>query len=249
MKTTHELYKYALALLLAVMGGVSAWGQVRGDLYRNQYRNGGYNIDTDDKIIKHKPAKWYSFLNSISDEAKAMDTFDDDNTNAMIDAAMSNAEKIQAAHTYIDTIYMHKGSSIILNLPDKMNDANLNSTSYQRWYSYRTGGTFATGETGRSEVVDLLTPEVNGTFYRFGNGYVGNPIGTNMHRANFYFPTDAEFQRWFGDEHSEYRDNSWYVVACDVSVYDDFAENYRPGGSSFSVYNPYEPTLTPVAGA
>lgn len=194
--------------------------------------------------IQHKPAKWYSFLNSISDEAKRMDTFDNDDTKAMIDAVLSSGESMQAAHTYIDTIYMHKGTSIVLNLPDKMDNGSISSTSYQRWYSYRTGGTFATGETGDNNVVDLLTPDINGTFYRFGNGYVGSPIGTNMHRANFYFPTDAEYTEWFGTEHSEYRDNSWYVVACDVSLYNDFSRNYSAGGTSFSRTDPWEPTLS-----
>ena len=203
-----------------------------------------YDLSLPD--IQHKPAKWYSFLNSISDEAKKMDTFDDDDRDAMIDAVLSSTGKIQAAHTYIDTIYMHKGTSIVLNLPDKMDDRNSyqSSSSYQRWYSYRTGGTFATGETGNNAVVDLLTPDVNGTFYRFGNGYVGSPIGTNMHRANFYFPTDEEYNEWFGAEHSEYRDNSWYVVACDVSLYNDFSENYSAGGTSFSRTDPWEPTLS-----
>lgn len=191
--------------------------------------------------IQHKPAKWYSFRGRISDEAKAMDTFDD--SNEMFEAVMSSSEDIQAAHTYIDTIYMHKGTSIVLNLPDKMDNGNLSSTSYQRWYSYRTGLTFATGETGNN-VVDLLTPIDDGTFYRFGNGYVGNPIGANMHRANFYFPTDDEYKEWFEDAYGEYRDNSWYVVACDVSLYDDFAKDYSTGGTNFSATDPWEPTLS-----
>ena len=194
--------------------------------------------------IKHKPAKWYSFLESISDEAKKMDTFDDDASNAMFEAVMSSSKDIQAAHTYIDTIYMHKGTSIVLNLPDKMDNNNLSSTSYQRWYSYRTGLTFATGETRNNAVVDLLTPIDDGTFYRFGNGYVGSPIGTNMHRANFYFPNDDEYKEWFGDAYGEYRDNSWYVVACDVSLYNDFAKDYRFGGTTFSATDPREPTLS-----
>lgn len=192
--------------------------------------------------IQHKPAKWHSFRGKISDEAKAMDTFDD--SNKMFEAVMSSSEAIQAAHTYIDTIYMHKGTSIVLNLPDKMDNGNLSSTSYQRWYSYRTGLTFATGETGNNAVVDLLTPIDDGTFYRFGNGYVGSPIGTNMHRANFYFPKDGEYKEWFGDNYAQYLGNSWYVVACDVSLYNDFAKDYRFGGTTFSATDPWEPTLS-----
>lgn len=211
--------------------------------YRTSYRISEITLTAAvEASIQHKPAKWHSFRGRISNEAKAMDTFDD--SNEMFEAAMSSSEAIQAAHTYIDTIYMHKGTSIVLNLPDKMDNGNLSSTSYQRWYSYRTGLTFATGETGNNAVVDLLTPIGDGTFYRFGNGYVGNPIGANMHRANFYFPTDAEYQKWFGDAYGEYRDNSWYVVACDVSLYNDFAEDYSVEGTTFSATDPWEPTLS-----
>lgn len=252
MKITN-IYKTTAALIFLMVAALwpaaEAWGQVTGNQYQNSYTyNTGTNwrpnyvtVTTSDKAIQHKAAKWYSFRGKISDEAKAMDTFDD--SNKMFEAVMSSSEAIQAAHTYIDTIYMHKGTSIVLNLPDKMDNGNLSSTSYQRWYSYRTGLTFATGETGNN-VVDLLTPRDDGTFYRFGNGYVGNPIGANMHRANFYFPTDTEYQNWFGDAYGGYRDNSWYVVACDVSLYKDFAENYRLGGTNFSATDPWEPTLS-----
>lgn len=242
-----DMYKKTAALIFLMVAALwpaaEAWGQEYGDRYQSSYGHGWNAVTTSNKEIQHKAAKWHSFRGKISDEAKAMDTFDD--SNKMFEAVMSSSEAIQAAHTYIDTIYMHKGTSIVLNLPDKMDNNNLSSTSYQRWYSYRTGLTFATGETGNNAVVDLLTPiGNNGTFYRFGNGYVGNPIGANMHRANFYFPTDDEYKEWFEDAYGEYRDNSWYVVACDVSLYDDFAKDYSTGGTTFSATDPWEPTLS-----
>ena len=38
MRATHEIYKYALAVLLALAGGANVWGQaVTGDRYEDNY--------------------------------------------------------------------------------------------------------------------------------------------------------------------------------------------------------------------
>ena len=129
MKTTHELYKYALALLLAVMGGVSAWGQVTGNRYRDKY---GWNFNTSNQTIRHKPAKWYDLRESLglSEAAKDMDTFNDEEpmfemSNAF--AGILSQKDIQAAHTSVDTIYMRRGTSITLVLPDRQTSSGLTS--------------------------------------------------------------------------------------------------------------------------
>ena len=188
--------------------------------------------------IKHKPAKWYDIRDNIgmSQAAKDMDTFDDDEKmfspedNPFI--ANYPEKEIQAAHTYIDTIYMHKGTSITLTLPDYLN-SNFSIKSYQRWYSFRTGKTFETRyhEDNPEEVWDLLTPtDLGDDVYRLKNGYVGNPLkaGNPAYKMDFYFPTDEEFGLWFNtsiDGNTPGRDNNWYVVACDVSTYKDYTSD------------------------
>ena len=191
-----------------------------------------------DKTIKHKPAKWYNIRENIemSQAAKDMDTFDDNKKmfspedNPFI--ANYPEKEIQAAHTYIDTIYMHKGTSITLTLPDYLN-SNFSIKSYQRWYSFRTGKTFETRyhEDKPEKVWDLLTPtDLDDDVYRLKNGYVGNPLkaGNPAYKMDFYFPTDEEFGPWFNtsiDGNTPGGDNNWYVVACDVSTYKDYTSD------------------------
>ena len=101
---------------------------------------------------------------------------------------------------------------------------------------------------------DLLTP-ISGTAYRFANGYVGCPLSDKVVQAmNFYYPTNTEFEEWFPQAAGNPNlDNDWYVVACDVSGYTDFTENY-PGSdpinnqedwaARFRSNGFYEPTLS-----
>ena len=199
--------------------------------------------------IKHKPAKWYDIRDNIgmSQAAKDMDTFDD---NKKMFSPEDNPyienypeEEIQAAHTYIDTIYMHPGKSVTLTLPDKLNDVSVRG--YQRWYSFRTDGTYRTKNTGDDEVWDLLTPK-QGTSYRFTNGYVSKPIDKSddgTYQMEFYFPTSTEFSQWF-DNSSSFGGN-WFVVACDVSGYNDYTADFTDASSESDFLEKYyEPTLT-----
>lgn len=185
--------------------------------------------------IKHKPAKWHDLRGSYSNESTG-DTFSekekmfDLKDNPLIVA--SNLDPIQATHTMIDTIYMHKGTSITLTLPDYLN-SNFSIKSYQRWYSFRTDKTFETRyhESDPAKVWDLLTPtDLGDDVYRLKNGYVGNPLkaGNPAYKMDFYFPTDGQFKEWFETDiegNTPGRDNNWYVVACDVSTYKDFSES------------------------
>lgn len=197
--------------------------------------------------INHKPAKWYD-LRGENTNASTGDTFSQDEEwftpkdNEFIENYP--VQQIQAAHTYIDTIYMHPGTSVDLTLPDKLNDVSVRG--YQRWYSFRTDGTYRTKNTGSDKVWDLLTPTV-GTSYRFANGYVSKPIDTNAngtYQMKFYFPTSGEFNEWF-DNSSDF-DGNWFVVACDVSGYNDYTETFNKTTSSESNFlkTLYEPTLT-----
>lgn len=201
-------------------------------------------VDYSNVTIHHKAAKWFDLRSNISEAAKNMDTFNDE-------TAWYSGPKgdIQASHVYMDTIYVHKGTSVTLAVPDRLSNSSV--VSYQRWYSYRTDGTFRTQNTGSDEVWDLLTP-AGSTPCRFTNGYVGKPLTTSdVMDMKFYVPTDEEFEAWFGETAAQTFDNNYYLVGCDVSGYTDFTKNYSDysGSSTFYPSNQsdgltYEPTLT-----
>lgn len=219
------------------------------------------SVRSSQTTIHHKPAKWYDRRDRISQAARDMDSFSDDEPWFNLD--LSSAEgQIQAAHTYIDTIYVHKGDVVPLYIPDVYRRSstekitNISSSSYQRWYSYRTGQTFELNnkEDGR---YDLLTPRDGQTIYRFANGYVGQPVNSKgngnysnaAYQMDFYYPTDEQFNRWIGSGSGI--DNNWYVVACDVSSYTDFTPEYNDQSQSSTFFpssnadgKVYEPTLT-----
>ena len=124
--------------------------------------------------ITHKHAKWFELREELSPAAKSLDTFDDD-IKMFTDASSGSVTKeIQATHVYIDTIYMHRGTSVQLNLPDRMNRSSVNA--YQRWYSYRRDANFSTGQTGDNAINDLLTPVDGKKAYKLAYGYVGSPL-------------------------------------------------------------------------
>lgn len=209
-------------------------------LYSNVINTTPYEETT----IHHKAAKWFDLRSNISEAAKNMDTFNDE--TVWYSGPKGN---IQASHVYMDTIYVHKGTSVTLAVPDRLSNSSV--VSYQRWYSYRTDGTFRTQNTGRNEVWDLLTP-VGTTPYRFANGYVGKPLTTaDVMDMRFYVPTDEEFEAWFGETASQTFDNNYYLVGCDVSGYTDFTKSYSDASGSSTFYPSnqsdgltYEPTLT-----
>ena len=210
--------------------------------------------------IQHKSAKWFDLKAQFNLSPSVLGSFSYDEPR--FDAIMSNDQKIQATHTYIDTIYMHKGEKITLALPTKSTTGYASSSSaqtYQRWYSYRTVGTFETNHktsTSGKTVYDLLTPNTGNPSggvpaYRFENGYVGRPMGAILQAMDFYYPTDQEFKDWFPNTKV---DNNWFVVACDVSGYTDFSEHFTSKGSTgqslqsltrdFEKSEWFEPTLS-----
>ncbi len=184
--------------------------------------------------IKHKPAKWFDLRDDLGLNPQSLGSFDYE--TQMFDAEKSmSGNEIQAAHTYIDTIYMHKGESVLLTLPTKSGTGIGGSSSaqtYQRWYSYRTDGTFELEDKNTNNidgVVDLLTPHGATNVYRFANGYVGRPLGDIAEGMDFYYPRDDQFDAWF-PKSSASVDNDWFVVACDVSGYTDFTQDFESAG-------------------
>lgn len=238
MKYKHNLYTF-LILFCAMFVAQNVVAQVKGDKY---------NETNASVTITHKAAKWFNLRSGISDAAKAMDTFDDETKMFTL---QDGTTEVQAAHTYLDTIYVHKGTSVSLEIPDKLG-TNYSIKSYQRWHSFRTDGTYRTKNTDKDQVWDLLTPAdgISGTSYRYANGYVGYPKEANLYKVNFYVPTDEEFKAWFGEDAAKKYDNNFYLVACDVSSYTDYTKNFDRESSSKSSFAPqadgntYEPTLT-----
>ena len=203
--------------------------------------------------IQSKRAKWFDIASDLNLSSQSLGTFDAD--QEYFNAAMSaGSNRIQAAHTYIDTIYVHKGTTVNLQIPTQSDGGSASTPTYQRWYSYRTMGTFETNH--EDGVFDLLVPaSSDASVYRFTNGYVGAPLGSVANSMNFYYPTNTEFSQWFPDAS---QDNDWFVVACDVSGYTDFSQDFNSKGNNgtvtkdniiaqcardFRENNWYEPTL------
>lgn len=233
MKTKNFYIKalsvWALSFLLP-MGG---WGQTISNTYQ-------------DSEVQHKKAKWYTMRNNISQAAKDMDTFDDTNHYY---ANPYTGDSIQSAHTYYDTLYVRKGSEVELTLPvvpaSYSPGGNLSARSYQRWYNFVTESTlsYTEGSDGNRRTYDLLEPAKNS--YRFANGYVGGHSvnGTDLGRATFTYPTDADYETYAIKNGSA--GNNYYIIACDASGYIDFTENFNSGnGGSFLKGGFWEPTLS-----
>lgn len=175
----------------------------------------------------------------------------------------SNTDSVQATHTYVDTLYVKKGTSARLVLPI-IRELGLNYESagaYFRWYSYRTQSSFSfthNDSEGNPADYDLLklktarwvesdNPLTDHLPYKSKSGYYSGVQFGETHPdyhynvAEFYYPTDEEFDEWIkpqmqpGDE--SYINNRWYVIACDVSSYMD-------GTADSTANSIVEPTLS-----
>lgn len=206
-----------------------SWGQV--DYY-----------DYEGREIQTKAAKWHDLQKEF--QISAADRFDG------VEFWEIAGGKVQGAHTSVDTLYVHAGTQIPLSLPDKLG-GEYSIQTYQRWYDIRRLSTFKTDNTvpNWNHKDLLISSRVSG--YRFKNGYVGSPLtGTNVNSVlddmYFYYPTDSEFKIMFRNPDSNL-DNKYYLVACDVSGYNDYTEKYNKQtshSSSFLDDGFWEPTLS-----
>lgn len=236
-----QIYKKKILFLVsAILCVSSALGQTIYNTYQNY-------------SVQHKyPNKWYTIRNNsgMSQASKDMDTFDDETSSFKNTYIDTDIQDIQAAHTYIDTLYVRKGESVTLYLPLISNGLNqLSAQAYQRWYNFITEGTFS--YTSRHTTYDIV--KFNNNAYRFKNGYVGGVNtglgnnGTNyLDRITFTYPTDAQYntrvQNGFNNGSAG---NKYYIVACDASGYTDFTRSFSSGNGGSFRYNGYiEPTLS-----
>ena len=235
MKTNNILCKVLSAAALLCCFHTAA-AQTIDDGYRNY-------------AIQHKQAKWYGMRSKISEAARAMDTFKDDEpwfTNP------HTGTQIQATHVYYDTLYVRKGQSVELTLPlvpsgfdGTSGDQNRSSArAYQRWYNFMTEKPFSYTSRWGTAYDDILEPTHNCRVY--SNGYVAGMSVSNdiMARVTFHYPTDAQYNNYVNNDFDNgSAGNNYYLVACDASGYLDFT---RDGSKDdFSNNNGwYEPTLS-----
>ncbi|MCD8291471.1 MAG: hypothetical protein LUC91_08225 [Prevotella sp.] len=224
---------------------------VTGDVtYNGTYPTVYEGNETANATVQHKRAKWYDIrTNKGYDES---DTFgkDDDTETGMEGKVklIDNNTLVQAAHVYVDTIYMVKGTSMTILLPSTKSANNSSISNYFRWYNYRNDNNFYCGgnTVGSSNGEDLLTPSSGYIGWRFANGYVSGTLNYQTSNINssdtysqtytlrqvtFYYPTDDEFSNISSSLGQS--DNGYYAVACDVSIYSDFEEVSQYGGADF----------------
>ncbi len=219
---------------------VIIWVLLLFPLQKSWGQNGGYQ-DYGSYSIQTKAAKWHDLQKEY--QISAADRFEG------VEFWEIAGGKVQGAHTSVDTLYVHAGTQIPLSLPDKLDDYSIKT--YQRWYDIRRLSTFKTDNIVYSWNHEdlLISSRVRG--YRFQNGYVGSPLtGTNANSVlddmYFYYPTDSEFKTMFRNPDSNL-DNKYYLVACDVSGYNDYTETYNKQtshSSSFMYGGFWEPTLS-----
>ncbi|MCD8202868.1 MAG: hypothetical protein LUD48_04440, partial [Prevotella sp.] len=230
------------------------------DETRGGYQTSYASEDVTEAEVNHKAGRWYQ--DGIISQSASDDDFDSDNSMF----ALANSTKLQVTHTYVDTIYLKKGTSIDLVIPNVDSDAaeNASMNNYYRWFNYLNDKNFFVGNGiyGKGATnYDLLTKGSESyNAWTFGNGYVsgllnttstntsGNGETNTLRKVTFYYPTDDEYVMYIKSRNLEDfngQDNSYYAVACDLSNYTDFAETFTAGkGSDFSADNDYyEPTL------
>ncbi len=213
------------------------------DEYLN-YMDGNQVSNAD---VLHKKAKWYEVRERTAG-TEYNDNFDEDNPWT----TLANGTQVQAAHEMVDTIYMLKGTSMDILIPQTRLNSTCAVNNYFRWYNYLNDKNFYCGDdnTGLGsdgDIFDLVTPVPYSTYditaYRFSNGYVAglfnnsstNDISGNTENAytqtlreiSFYYPTDDEFSAISNTIGQTY--NSYYAIACEGSMYNDFStDEYVP---------------------
>ena len=214
---------------------VIIWVLLLFPLQKSWGQNGRY-LDYEGEI-RTKAAKWHDLQKEF--QISAADRFDS------VEFWEIAGGKVQGTHTSVDTLYVHAGTTLLLSLPDRHGGAYSIQT-YQRWYDIRRLSTFKTVREGNNwEHSDLLMPE-RGNGYRFKNGYVGSPLTTVLDNMYFHYPTKADFERMFPGNTDPNLDNNYYLVACDVSGYNDYTEKYDKQTSHQSRFEDgcWEPTLS-----
>ncbi len=198
--------------------------------------------------VEHKDAKWYGLREGHSYD----DDFSDGEGNKRVTTKVGSVP-LQNTHVYVDTIYMRKGTSIDLVMPTQDPSSSSSKTkSYNRWFNYLNDQSYYCGghKVDGGSRLNLLTPaSTSMKAWRFENGYVTGYMNSQysgasvytLYKVSFYYPTDDEYVDLSGlDNFKDLENgNAYYAVACDLSVYTDFAEYEKTqgGGTDFG-YTP-----------
>lgn len=164
--------------------------------------HGYYNV-----TVTHRTTKWKNLHESITqdDSFNSCEWFDSSNSSVF-----EGIEHMQPAHHYTDTIYMKKGETRTLVLPDRNTDATtyaeINNKSYQRWYDYKTDGLIGALRPKPADENNLIPIK---------NGFLALPY-QQLADDNQYTPTPYQIDFTY----PENGDDS-YIIACDVSNYID----------------------------
>ncbi len=245
----HSYTRVATLLLFLFLACTGAKAQdTKNTAYNTTYN--GTNVTS--VSITHKHPKWTQYH-----EGKGYnDTY---NETDMV--TLEKGKQVQAANTYVDTIYMHKGTTTTLILPYRTQNEEVSIYKYHRWYDYRTDGSFfcqwkhSSGDPTNNLLVPHYYDDDGMTGCRFANGYVlidggqKNNNGTNingkaMSEMDFYYPTDEEYESMTFSDYFIKTDNNYYIVACDVSIYEDFKADNDGTEATFGADNDWcEPTL------
>lgn len=245
MRTKKNIYIYIILPLLAFCFLPKAWGQAE-QKYNDQYITNS---------IQSKAAKWYDLRKVNGLTPTRDDKFDKGSGYVEMNWSGTGNKTIQATHELVDTIYMHKGSSITLQLSDRTGnnapdpDQGHSIQTYQRWYNFRTGKNLRLKTPVGKGINDLLMPMNNvKPPYILANGYIGKPLASASLEMTFHYPT----QEGYNDNNTDINpDNNEYLIACDVSSYTDYTATFdrqTSANSSFPSKNGqpvfYEPTLS-----
>ncbi len=157
-----------------------------------------------DVKVTHKPTKWRALHNDVTG-----DSFDDCEWFTSTNSSVQGDLQMQPAHHYTDTIYMKKGETRTLVLPDRNTNAteyaNINNKSYQRWYDYKTDGLLGALRPKKADENNLI-PIRNGFLALPYQQINGNQNTPTPYQIDFTYPEDGEDS---------------YIIACDVSNYID----------------------------
>lgn len=253
MRSRKNIYIQVIVFALAFAFFPKTWGQTTRGGTADDY----YNSTNKDKSIAFKQqTKWHDLRNMDGLKPTRNDKFDND-TKTFTLTKDGQSGSIQASHLFIDTIYVHEGTTLQLTLPDRASGGSNSIQSYRRWYNMRTGKTFRLQEdlsTDEDYIIDLLYPtgSVENSDYnkprRFSNGYIFQPMITSEHLSiNFYYPTTEQYNKFPGDLNIN-PDNKEYLIACDVSGYTDYTDNFAIDTSAKSIFGQngtyHEPTLS-----
>lgn len=216
---------------------VIIWVLLLFPLQKSWGQSGGYDDYYEGDSIQTKAAKWHELQNEF--QISAADRFEG------VKFWKIAGGNVQGAHTSVDTLYVHTGTQISLSLPDKLD--NYSIKTYQRWYDIRRLSTFKIDNAVPNWNYDDLLMPATAQAYRFKNGYVGSPLTAGvLDYMYFYYPTKIEFGQMFPGNTDKNLDNKYYLVACDVSGYNDYTETYNKQTSHNSYFTNgfWEPTLS-----